>query len=57
MDENNASNNIETNLVPKEERYLRMFFVFIRLGIDKIKSKLSLEKILLKDKNIYQKNI
>ena len=57
MDENNANNNIETNLVPKEERYLRMFFVFIRLGIDKIKSKLSLEKILLKDKNIYQKNI
>ena len=59
MEDSNQENNqkIPTNLVPKEERYLRMFFTYIRTGIDKIQSKKSLEKILLKDKNIYIENI
>ena len=52
-----TSQKIPTNLVSKEERYLRMFFTYIRLGKDKLQSKLSLEKILLKDKDVYQENI
>ena len=57
MDDTEASQKIPTNLVSKEERYLRMFFTYIRLGIDKAQSKLGLEKILLKSKETYQENI
>ena len=48
---------IPTNLVSKEERYLRIFFTYIRLSNEKAHSKISLEKILLKDKNSYNENI
>ena len=48
---------IPTNLVSKEERFLRMFFTYIRLGQDKKQSKISLEKLLLKDKNAYNENL
>ena len=59
MEDSNQENSqkIPTNLVPKEERYLRMFFTYIRIGPDKQQSKNSLEKILLKDKNTYNENI
>ena len=59
MDDNNSENShkIPTNLVSNEERFLRMFFTYIRLSSDKKQSKLSLEKILLKDKNSYNANI
>ena len=52
-----GSQKIPTNLVSKEERYLRMFFTYIRLGEDKNQSKLSLVKILLKDKTVYNENL
>ena len=48
---------IPTNLVPKEEKYLRMFFTYIRLGLDKKPQKASLEKILLKDKKSCNENL
>ena len=58
MNDDNSENNekIPTNLVSQEERFLRMFFAYIRLGNDKLKSKKSIEKLLLKDK-IYNENI
>ena len=59
MEDNSSQLNrkIPTNLVSKEERYLRMFFTYIRLNSEKIQSKKSIEKILLKDKNAYTVNI
>ena len=59
MEEKNSedSQKIPTNLVSKEERYLRMFFTYLRVGKEKLKSKLNLEKILLKDKKVYNENI
>ena len=59
MEDNKSeiSQKIPTNLVSKEERYLRMFFTYLRLGKDKAQSKNSLGKILLKDKNVYNENI
>ena len=48
---------IPTNLVSKEERFLRIFFTYIRLGNDKKTQKLSLEKIILKDKKVNNENI
>ena len=59
MEDNSQENSqkIPTNLVSKEERYLRMFFTYIRIGHDMQQSKNSLEKILLKDKNVYNENI
>ena len=58
MDNNKEGNKkIPTNLVSKEERYLRMFFTFIRLGQDKKQSKISLINLLLKDKNAYTENL
>ena len=58
MNDDNSENNekIPTNLVSQEERFLRMLFAYIRLGNDKLKSKKSIEKLLLKDK-IYNENI
>ena len=37
MDDNNSENShkIPTNLVSNEERFLRMFFTYIRLSSDK----------------------
>ena len=59
MEENSSesSQKIPTNLVSKEERYLRMFFTYLRVGKEKLKSKLNLEKILLKDKKVYNENM
>ena len=59
MEEKNSENNqkIPTNLVSKEERYLRMFFTYIRLDANKKESKHSVEKILTKDKSEYNDNI
>jgi hypothetical protein len=59
MDENNSENSqkIPTNLVSNEERFLRMFFTYIRLSTDKKQAKQNLEKLLLKDKNAYNANI
>ena len=59
MEEKNSENNqkIPTNLVSKEERYLRMFFTYIRLDANKKESKHSVEKILTKDKTEYNDNI
>ena len=59
MEDNSSEVNkkIPTNLVSKEERYLRMFFTYIRLDKEKVQSKISLEKILLKDKNAYNESI
>ena len=58
MDNNKEGNKkIPTNLVSKEERYLRMFFTYIRLGQDKKQSKKSLVNLLLKDKNAYTENL
>ena len=58
MNDNNSENaqKIPTNLVSKEERFIRMFFTYIRIGDDKLQSKKSIEKILLKDKK-YNENI
>ena len=59
MEENSTENSqkIPTNLVSKEERYLRMFFTYIRLKGDKIESKHRLENIMLKDKKAYDENL
>ena len=60
MEEDNSENNdqkIPTNLVSKEERFLRMFFTYLRLNIEKISSKHTLEKMIIKDKKLYEENI
>ena len=60
MEEENSENNdqkIPTNMVSKEERFLRMLFTYIRLNTEKIASKHTLEKMITKDKKIYDENI
>ena len=60
MEEENSENNdqkIPTNMVSKEERFLRMFFTYLRLNTEKIASKHTLEKMITKDKKIYDENI
>ena len=60
MEEENSENNdqkIPTNMVSKEERFLRMFFTYIRLKGDKIESRHRLENIMIKDKKTYDENL
>ena len=56
MEENN-SEKIPTNLVSKEERFLRMLLAYLRIDSTKVQSRHNLEKILLRDKNSYQEDI
>ena len=51
MENNSLESNhkLPTNKVSKEERYLRMFFTYLKLKEEKLESKNSLSKILTKE--------
>ena len=59
MEDNNSENNekIPTNMVTKEERFLRMLLAYLRIDSTKIQSKDSLVKIILKDQNSNNEDI
>ena len=59
MDNNSVESNqkLPTNQVSKEERYLRMFFTYLKLNIQKIESKKTLYKLLIKDPDLIKSNL
>ena len=59
MEDNNSENNekIPTNMVTKEERFLRMILTYLRIDSTKVKSKQSLVKIILKDQKSNNEDI
>ena len=48
---------LPTNMVSKEERYLRMFFTYLKLNEQKEESKNTLSKILIKEPNLIKSNL
>ena len=59
MENNSLESNhkLPTNKVSKEERYLRMFFTYLKLKEEKLESKNSLSKILTKEPELIKSNL